>query len=747
MGHHIVYLSIVAVLTAGAAVAVFLLFSLRKKAGVEVAEACRKAHEAAAREAFATGQAEAASFGRSWLEHALAKTREIVLAYEIAPDNVPGPYVFASDMACEALGFARDELLKLSPRDIEVFRSVGVGSASADVKYMSLNNTSALATGGAYAMRGMEVLVNTILRDRQTDYEGGFLCKNGRLLSASIMAVRVDFAGRPRVLCFARDLSEQSRREAEAHERERLLKDLVTNSATGVVLLDAGHAVRQVNAACLRMFGCPDDREFRKVKLLESRFFPESAKEKLARGETFVCEVAFDFDAARREALFATTRQGLCHFEIHVTNLGVERGLSSRGVLLQVLDITAQRNAEREAEQMEESLRQARKLEAIGTLAGGIAHDFNNILTPILGYAELGQDLCEEGSPLRGFLNEIMQASLRAKELVEQILVFSRRGERTTKPMRIGPIIKEVSKQIAASAPESVRVNCSIRTTADRVLAMPTHIHQILMNLCSNAVYVMKKNGGGTLDISMTGFVLSHIHKKEFPTLTTRAYLRGGEQKRFLRLTVTDTGPGMDEATLARIFEPFFTTKPSGEGTGMGLALVQGIVTTLGGAIRVETAPGAGTSFHVAIPIAEEKKEDQTQQTGPVVSGSARVLFVDDETAIVQMAEKMLQSLGYEPVVTNRSVDALNIFRRDPDMFDIVVTDQVMPEMTGAELTRELLGVRPDLPIVLCTGFSERFPREKAEEAGIREFVMKPIVRRDLALAIERALGRTTDHV
>jgi CheY-like chemotaxis protein len=197
----------------------------------------------------------------------------------------------------------------------------------------------------------------------------------------------------------------------------------------------------------------------------------------------------------------------------------------------------------------------------------------------------------------------------------------------------------------------------------------------------------------------------------------------------------------MDDKTKQRIFEPFFTTKPSGEGTGMGLALVQGIVTTLGGAIRVESSPGLGATFHVAIPLAEEKGKEEVAAPVQVSVKGGRVLFVDDEVAIVRMAEKMLSSLGYSAMVTSRSRDALDMFRKNPHGFDVLVTDQVMPDMTGAELTREVLEIRPDMPIVLCTGFSEKFPREKAEEAGIREFVIKPIVRQDLAAALERALG------
>jgi signal transduction histidine kinase/CheY-like chemotaxis protein len=682
---------------------------------------------------------------QQWATQSLSSAGELILSYGVLAENCPGPYVFANQKACESLGYSVEELLGMSPVQAEVFRDSGSVRSAGDPRFVSLVNTAGLAEEGSYARRSMELLIGQVMREGRLDYEGGFVTKNGRLIPAHIRAVRLDLGEHHRVVCFGMDLTAERRKETSSKEHERLLNDLLANAAVGVAIYDAEKALKEVNALCLKMFGCPDVQEFRSVDLFNSRFFPAEARERLARGESFVCEMEVDFDVVRQEAMFASSRHGRGFFVVHVTNLGVEKDFSARGFMVQFQDITALRNNESRLDMLQEELRQAKKMEAIGVLSGGIAHDFNNILTPILGYTDLGLDLCDNGSPLRGYLEEIMAASKRAKELVEQILVFSRRGETTSKPMRLTPIVKEVSKQVSSSAPEGVVVTCTIKTPEDLVLAMPTQIHQILMNLCSNAVYVMKKTGG-TLEISLSSFVLSHIHKGEFPDLVTRKYLRSGERQRFVRLTVCDTGPGMSSETMGKIFEPFFTTKPSGEGTGMGLALVQGIVSTLGGGIRVDSELGKGATFHVVIPAVEEKKEDAVVQRTTISHGGGRVLFVDDEVAIVRMAEKMLSSLGYEAVVTSRSREALEMFRRNPDRFDVVITDQVMPDMTGAELTKEILQIKPGTPIVLCTGFSEKFPREKAEEAGIREFVMKPIVRNDLASAIERALGRVGER-
>ena len=348
-------------------------------------------------------------------------------------------------------------------------------------------------------------------------------------------------------------------------------------------------------------------------------------------------------------------------------------------------------------------------------------------------------ELCADGDPLHTFMTEILSSSRRAKELVGQILTFSRQSEGTSHPMRITPIVKEVLKQTAASIPDEIKVSRVLATEEDLVLATPTQIHQILMNLCTNALHIMKDTGG-ELQVRLSSFILGRHHRKEFPHLVTREYLLEERSQRYLRLSVRDTGRGMDAETMERIFEPFFTTKPSGEGTGMGLAVVHGIVLSLDGSISVESEVGKGSVFHVALPVVNEPAVKQTEDMPDMPSAPHNILFVDDEVGIVKMAEHMLRAMGYNPVVTNQSTKALEIFRQRPDDFDLVISDQVMPEMTGAELSEKILAIRSDMPIILCTGFSESLTSDQAQSLGIREIVMKPVEMNELAQAINRAI-------
>ena len=379
---------------------------------------------------------------------------------------------------------------------------------------------------------------------------------------------------------------------------------------------------------------------------------------------------------------------------------------------------------------MERQLRQSQKMEAIGNLAGGIAHDFNNILTPILGYSELLLETTPAEEPPYDFAMEIRKASNRARELVNQILTFSRQSEQSGTRLRITPIVKEVLKFLRASAPSPIEIAYVNKADCDIVLATPTRMHQVLMNLCTNAMHAMQDEGG-SLEVRMTNFAIEHRSRSEFPQL---------EPGRYLRVTVRDTGTGMDRTTVSRIFEPFFTTKVSGEGTGMGLAVAHGIVTGLKGAITCETQLGQGSVFHVVLPTIEGDFREEESDDVAMPRGTEHILFVDDEGDILKLARHMLGSLGYTITTMQDSARALCEFRDDPGRFDLVITDQVMPDLAGDQLCRHMLAVRPELPIILCTGFSETISAPQAEAIGIREFVMKPIVMHHLAQAIRRAL-------
>ena len=382
-----------------------------------------------------------------------------------------------------------------------------------------------------------------------------------------------------------------------------------------------------------------------------------------------------------------------------------------------------------ERKRLESQLQQTQKMEAIGTLSGCIAHDFNNILTPIMIHAEMALlDISDQAS-LRSHVKDILKASHRAKRLIKQILDFSRQGEQERKRLQVGLIVKEALKLLRASLPTTIEIRQRIET-AGRVLADPTKIHQIIMNLCSNAAQAMRDKGG-VLEVSLTDLSLDVEAAQEFHDLSPGSYVR---------LIVSDTGHGMEKWITERIFEPYFTTKEKSEGTGLGLAVVHGIVKSYGGTITVDSRPGEGTAFHILLPRIEGRLAPDPEPPGELPVGAECILFVDDEEPVVQVAKSMLKRLGYEIVASTDSLEALEMFRAQPDKFDLVITDQTMPNMTGADLSGELQRIRPEIPIILCTGYSELIDEQRAKAIGIREFVMKLIAAHEIARTIRRAL-------
>ena len=381
---------------------------------------------------------------------------------------------------------------------------------------------------------------------------------------------------------------------------------------------------------------------------------------------------------------------------------------------------------------LEGELRQAQKMEAIGTLAGGIAHDFNNILAAIIGYTEMAHSKIPLESPVRRNLEQVLKASHRAADLVKQILAFSRQREQERRPLQIGPIVKEALKLLRSSLPTTIEIRHNLEGDREQgtVLADPTQIHQVLMNLCTNAAHAMRATGG-ILNVT--------VAETSIPaTLASRPWdVQPGP---YVKLTVSDTGYGMEATVRERIFEPYFTTKDVGEGTGLGLAVVQGIVKSYGGAITVQSEPGRGASFEVLLPRIEQVITHSTEAAEPLLPGVERILFVDDEEDMLDLGKEMLEPLGYTVSVKTNGFDALETFHTQPDAFDLVITDMTMPGLTGSELARELMNIRPDIPVILCTGFSELINEKQAEEAGIRAFVMKPYVIADMTRIIRKVL-------
>ncbi len=382
-----------------------------------------------------------------------------------------------------------------------------------------------------------------------------------------------------------------------------------------------------------------------------------------------------------------------------------------------------------ERERAEAELRQTQKMEALGTLSGGIAHDFNNILAAIIGFTELMANRAAKGSRDERHLKRIMEASIRGRDLVRQMLAFSRKTEQEKKPLRVSSVVKETVALIRAAIPATISIRVNTLSEPEQILADPTQIQQVLMNLCTNASHAMREKGG-TLDIDLDGVSVS-------PSNGDPRDMRPGL---YARLIVRDTGTGISPDVMDRIFDPFFTTKKLGEGTGLGLSVVHGIVKQHNGYIFVESEPGKGSIFTVYFPKISGEPETDAAGGGVVPTGSERILFVDDEEALVEMGEDVLAELGYQVTARMSSREALALFRLDPSRFDLVMTDQTMPEMTGLELAREILAIRADIPIIMCTGFSHLVDADAAKAAGIKTFVMKPLTRREIAKTIRKVL-------
>ena len=392
-------------------------------------------------------------------------------------------------------------------------------------------------------------------------------------------------------------------------------------------------------------------------------------------------------------------------------------------------DITDRKLAEEERERLEEQLRQSHKMEAIGTLAGGIAHDFNNMLGIILGNTQLAIDDVPEWNSARLNLEEIEIASLRAKDVVRQLLSFARKTDQRRKPVKINPIVTDVLKLIRSSIPTSIVIRSNIPKESQIIFADPTQINQVMLNLCTNADQAMEEDGG-ILEISLDSMTLDES--------TAQSYkLSPG---RYVKLTVNDTGHGIDPKFKDRIFDPYFTTRDFGKGSGMGLAMVHGIVINHDGAITVESEIGKGTTFNIFFPIVSREPVPEITINEDLPTGKERILFVDDEESIVKMGRQRLERLGYKVASTTSPIEALDLFRSKPDQFDLVITDLTMPKMTGDKLVKEILNIRPEMPIIICTGFSKKMDGEKAREIGASGYLEKPHEKSDLARMVRQVL-------
>jgi len=568
-----------------------------------------------------------------------------------------------------------------------------------------------------------EGLVINLIEDRL------LIGKNGLEIpiSDSVAPIKGDNGETPGSVLIFRDITESKKSEEALRESEERYRSIFENAVEGLFLSTPEGRFINVNPSFARMLGYASPEELvSSISDIANQYYIndedwhqyEQLLQTAGFVESFECRVR-------------------CKDGSHIWISDSTRVIYDRhGKVVRyegyVTDITARKRAEEENTRLETQSRQAQKMEAIGTLAGGIAHDFNNILFPIVGYAEMLLEDVSEDSPLRESLKAIYTGSLRARDLVHQILAFSRQETNVLKLMRMQPIIKEALKLIRSTIPTTISINQNLQPNCGAVKADPTQIHQIIMNLTTNAYHAMEKNGG-ELKITLKEIKLGD-HELISPEMKPGSYAC---------LTIADTGMGMSKDVIDKIFDPFFTTKEKGKGTGMGLSVVHGIVKSMNGEIQVHSEPRNGTEFHIFLPTVKTASiKEQTQKNEPLHGGTERVLLVDDEESIITMEKLALERLGYQVTSRTSSIEALEAFRANPEKFDLIITDIAMPKMPGDKLAVELIKIRPDIPVLLCTGFSEAMTEEKIKALGIKDLLMKPIMIKDLAQKIREVLDK-----
>ncbi len=526
------------------------------------------------------------------------------------------------------------------------------------------------------------------------------------------------------------DITERKRAEDRLRESEERFRTMFELASVGMAQVDPRSGRwEHVNPKLCDITGYSAE-ELTKMSVAEVTH-PEDRQRDW---EAFQCVVqgkACDF---RSEKRYVRKDGAVVWVNVNMAVSCDDAGRPVRGMAV-VEDITGRKQLEEQRYQVEAQLRQSQKMEALGTLAGGIAHDFNNILGVIVGFAEMAEWEADEDGKIKEDLREVLKAAERAKELVQQILAFSRQSEQEKKPIQVGLIVKEALKMLRASLPTTISIKSDVGSKAS-VMADPTQIHQVVMNLCTNAAHAMRDNGG-VLEVRLDDLQLTPDS-----VLPGSGFLPGP----CVKLTFRDTGHGIDPSILDRIFDPFFTTKEQGAGTGLGLAVVHGIVKGHGGTIEVESRPGKGTTFQVILPAIERKRVPQRQAAAPLPRGRERILVVDDEPALTLAVKKMLERLGYQVECRTNGIEALEVFLHGTTgaPFDLVITDMTMPNLTGTDLALKLLKLQPDLPVLLCTGFSEKMDAETARDFGVRGFLMKPVVMRKLAETVRKLLDENS---
>ncbi len=526
------------------------------------------------------------------------------------------------------------------------------------------------------------------------------------------------------VFAAARDITQRKQAEEALRQNEQLLRNVLELLPVGVWIADKEGVITYGNPAGHRIWA-----GYRYVgieQFAEYKGWWLNTGKKIEPEEWAVARAIRKGETSLNEEIEIECFDGSHKFILNsAVPLRNEKNEIS-GAFIINHDITERRQAE-------QRIRQIQKMEALGTLAGGIAHDFNNILMPIVINTELALLDVKKGLlPSASYMELVKEAATRGQGLVKQIITFSRQREQPRQLVDINPVINEALKFLRASISKNIEIRSSIEVEPAVVLADPTQIHQVLMNLCSNAAFAMRGKEG-TLRVSLTRVEID-------PEGASRQVdVKPGP---YLRLTVSDTGHGMDPEVKNRAFDPFFTTKKPGEGTGMGLAVVHGIIKNHEGTITLESEVGKGTTVHVFLPWVQAQEPQKDVSAEPIPTGKERILLIDDEEIQVRTLQHMLERLGYRVIAKTRAPEALETFRTQPDAFDLVITDQTMPELSGANLAKEILQIRPDMPVILYTGYSETLAEDEARSIGIRDFALKPLTVRDMAERIRRALKK-----
>lgn len=600
-------------------------------------------------------------------------------------------FIDVNRTASELLQYSREELLTMGPRDIDP----------------SITETTIKQRQNSFAQNRIRIFESTHIR------------KDGKAIPVEIQSTKVTYNGRTATLSIARDITERKAAEAALHKSQtttRLLAAVVHQAREAIIITDLAGIIEYVNPAYTAMTG------YTAAELLGHPLRVPTPEQPVDQGQQTPWATVQQNETWTGR--FMDVRKDGSHYHKDITLFPIH---DADGQLINYCQIA--RDISHEL-QLERQLSQAQRLETIGTLAGGIAHDFNNILMPMIGYAEMAAVKLPSTDPLQTNLQQILKGAQRARELVRQILTFSRQHEQQRSPLYLHIIVKEALKLMRPSIPSTIEIRQLIDPACQKVLGDATQLHQVLVNLCTNAFHAMEEKGG-VLTITLEQVVIDPTLAQLYPNL---------QQEDYARLAVSDTGIGMARATLERIFEPFFTTKSVDQGTGLGLSVAHGIIRAHDGALLAQSALGKGSTFYIYLPIFVADTKQSTEQEESVVRGQETILLVDDEPTIAEILKVMLEWLGYQADAYSSSRAALTAFQHQPQKYDLVLSDLTMPDMTGVELAGQLQLVRPGIPVIIITGYGNRLDEKTQQRNGIRHVAGKPIIISELAPLIRQVL-------